>query len=152
MTSLAKLAMIAVFSVGIFAVMAGCGHHFAHKTPQERADRIVKSISDELKLNDAQLAKLNALKDELLAVRGESRKKLGAIPKTVEELLSQPTLDQARVLAMVKERTQEVNDKAPQIVAAFAGFYDSLTPAQQKKLHDEFTERMERYQGRWHDE
>lgn len=152
MKPLAKLAVTAVFSVGIFAVMAGCGHHFAHKTPQERADRIVKNISDELKLNDAQLTKLNALKDELLAVRGEFRKKHASIPKTVDELLSQPTFDQARALAMVKERTQEVEDKAPQIVAAFAGFYDSLTPAQQKKLHEEFTERMERYQGHWHDQ
>jgi Spy/CpxP family protein refolding chaperone len=45
-----------------------------------------------------------------------------------------------------------VNDKAPQVVTAFAAFYDSLTPEQQKKLHDEFAERMERHHGYWHDE
>jgi Spy/CpxP family protein refolding chaperone len=152
MKPLTKLAVIAVLGVGIFGALAGCGHRFAHKTPQERADWIVKNISDELKLNEAQLGKLNALKDELLAVRGEYRKKHGDVRKTVDELFSQPTLDQTRVLALIKERTQEVNDKAPQVVTAFAAFYDSLTPEQQKKLHDEFAERMERHHGYWHDE
>lgn len=147
-----KLAVVAVLGVGILGAMAGCGHRFAHKTPQERADWIVKNISDELKLNDAQLGKLNALKDELLAVRSEYRKNRGDTQKTVDELLSQPTLDQARVLTLIRERTQEVNDKAPQVVTAFAGFYDSLTPEQQKKLHNEFSERMERHRGYWHDE
>jgi periplasmic protein CpxP/Spy len=152
MKTFTKLAVIAVLGVGLFGAMAGCAHHFTHKTPQERADWIVKKIRDELKLNDAQLGKLNALKDELLAVRSEYRKKHGDTQKTVDELLSQPTLDQTRVLAMVKERTQEVNDKAPQVVAAFAGFYDSLTPDQQKKLHDEIIERMKHHHDYWHDD
>ena len=152
MKPLTKLAVSAALGLVIFGAVAGCGYRFAHKTPQERADWIVKNISDELKLNDAQLGKLNALKDELLAARSEYRKKHGATQKTVDELFSQPTLDQARVLAMIKERTQDVNDKAPQVVTAFAGFYDSLTPEQQKKLHDEITERMKRHHGYWLDE
>lgn len=147
-----KLAVIAVVGIGTLAVMTGCTYSFMHKSPQERAEWMVKDLSKELTLNEAQVGKLNALKDELLAVRSEYRKKHGDIPKTVDELFSQPTLDQARVLALIKERTQEVNDKAPQVVTAFAAFYDSLTPEQQKKLHDEFAERMERHHGYWHDE
>jgi protein CpxP len=150
MKPITKIAVAAVLGVAIFGVMAGCGHRYSHQTPQERADWIVKNISSELKLNDMQLGKLNALKDELLAVRAEYRKKHGDTSKTVDELLSQPILDQTRVLDMVKERTQEVNDKAPQVVAAFAAFYDSLTPVQQKTLHDEFTERMEKRHRYWY--
>ena len=152
MKPLTKVAVIVVLGVAIFGAMAGCGHRFAHKTPQERADWIVKNISDELQLNDAQLGKLNALKDELLAVRSEYRKKHGDNLKTVDELLSHPTFDQTRVLALIKERTQDVNDKAPQVVSAFAGFYDSLTPEQQKKLREEVNERMEQHHGYWDDD
>ena len=144
-----KLTVIAALGIGIFSAMAGCAHHFSHKTPQERAKWIVKEISNELKLNDTQLAKLNALKDELLSVRSDYRKKHGDTRQAVGELLSQPTLDQARVLAMIKDRTQEVNNKAPQVVTAFAAFYDSLTPEQQKDLHDEILERMERHHDYW---
>ncbi|MEJ2553381.1 MAG: Spy/CpxP family protein refolding chaperone [Gammaproteobacteria bacterium] len=150
MKLLTRLVVIAVLGVGIFGAMAGCARHFAHKTPQERAEWLVKKINDELKLNNAQLGNLNALKDELLAVRSDYRKRDSNTRKTVDELLSQPTLDQARVLAMVRERTRDVNDKAPQVVAAFAKFYDSLTPQQQKKLHDDINEWMKRRDDYWH--
>ena len=147
-----KLVVIALFGLGILGVAAGCVHRFAHKSPEERAAWIVKNIGEELKLNEAQTGKLNALKDELLAVRGDFRKQRGETQKAIGELLSQPTLDQPRVLAMIKERTQEVDDKAPRVVAAFASFYDSLTPEQQKTLRDKVAERMERYEGHWQDE
>jgi protein CpxP len=152
MKPLIKFAVIMVVAAGILGAMSGCAYSFMHKSPQERAEWLVKNISDELKLNNAQLSKLNALKDDLLAVRSEYRKKHSDTPKTVDELLSQPTLDQARVLAQIKERTQEVNDKAPRVVSAFAAFYDSLTPEQQKKLHDVVTERMKQHHGYWDDE
>jgi len=147
MKSLIKFAVIVTLGV-----MAGCGYGFMHKSPQERAEWMVKNISDELKLNDAQLGKLNALKDELLAVRGDYKQRRSETQKAIGELLSQPTLDQTRALALVKDRTQEVNAKAPQVVSAFAAFYDSLTPKQQKKLYDEVTERMKRHHGYWDDE
>lgn len=150
MKLLTRLVVIAVLGVGIFGAMAGCARHFAQKTPQERAEWLVKKINDELKLNDVQLGKLNALKDELLAVRSDYRKRNSNIRKTIDELLSQPTLDQTRALSLVKERTREVNDKAPQVVAAFANFYDSLTPQQQKKLHDDIDEWMKRREDYWH--
>ena len=151
MKPLIKLAMIAVIGIGFLSVSTGCAR-FAHKSPQERAEWMVKKLDEELKLNDAQLGKLNALKDEVLVARRDYREKRSETRKTVDELLSQPTLDQTRVLALIKARTQEVNARAPQVVSAFAAFYDSLTPEQQRQLHDEVTKRLEHYHGYWHDE
>jgi len=152
MKRLIKLAVVAVVGIGTLGVMAGCAHSFMHKNPQERAEWVVKNLSEDLKLNEAQVGKLNALKDELLAIRSDYQKKHSETQKTIGELLSQPTLDQTRVLALIKERTQQVNDNAPQVVAAFASFYDSLTPEQQRMLHDKVTERIEHYHRYWHDE
>ena len=147
-----KFTMVTLLTATMLGAMSGCAYSFMHKTPQERAERIVKNISDELKLNNAQLGKLNALKDELLTMRGDYRKKRSDTKMAIGEMLSQPTLDQTRALALIKDRTREVNEKAPQVVSAFAAFYDSLTPEQQKKLHDEVTERMKRHHGYWDDE
>jgi Spy/CpxP family protein refolding chaperone len=152
MKPLIKFTMITLLTAGMLGAMSGCAYSFMHKSPQERAERIVKDISGELKLNDAQLGKLNALKDELLTVRSDYRKERSDTKTAIGEMLSQPTLDQTRALALIKDRTQEVNDKAPQVVSAFAAFYDSLTPEQQKKLHNEVTERMKRHHGYWDDE
>jgi len=147
-----KFAMVTLLTAGMLGAMSGCAYSFMHKSPQERADRIVKNISDELELNDVQLSKLNALKDELLTMRSDYRKKRSDTKIAIDEILSQPTLDQTRALALIKDRTREVNDKAPQVVSAFAAFYDSLTPEQQKKLHNEVAERMKRHHSYWDDE
>ena len=147
-----KFAAIMVAGIGMLGAMSGCGYGFGHKSPQERAEWMVKKVSDELKLNDTQLGKLTALKDELLAVRGDFKQRRSDTIQTIDDLLSQPTLDQSRALALVKERTQEVNAKTPRVVSAFAAFYDSLSPKQQRKLHDEFTERLKRHHGYWDDE
>jgi len=56
------------------------------------------------------------------------------------------------VLALIKDRSQLVNARAPQLVSAFAAFYDSLSPEQQQKLHDEVGKRLEHYHGYWQDE
>jgi protein CpxP len=152
MKPLIKFTVIAMVGIVTLGIMTGCAYRFAHKTPRERAEWVVKKLGEELKLSDAQASKLNALKDELLDMRGDYRKRHDETRKTIDELLSQPSLDQARVLAMVRERTQEVDDKAPKIVAAFADFYDSLAPDQQKKLHDEITERLEKRHGYWSDD
>jgi protein CpxP len=152
MKSFIKFTMVTIVITTMLGAMSGCAYSFRHKSPQERADWLVNKISDELKLNDAQLGKLNVLKDELLTMRGDYRKKRSETKLAIDEMLSQPTLDQTRALALIRDRTQEVNEKAPRAVSAFAAFYDSLTPEQQKKLHDEVTERMKRHHGYWDDE
>ena len=152
MKAFIKFAMITLLTASMLGAMSGCAYSFRHKTPQERADRIVKNISDELKSNDAQLGKLNVLKDELLTMRGDYRKKRSDTKLAISDMLSQPTLDQTRALTLIRDRTREVNEKAPQVVSAFAAFYDSLTPEQQKKVHDEVTKQMKRHHGYWDDE
>ena len=152
MKSFIKFSMVTMVVATMLGAMSGCAYSFKHKSPQERADWLVNKLSDELKLNDAQLGKLNVLKDELLTMRGDYRKKRSETKLAIGEMLSQPTLDQTRALALIRERTQEVNEKAPRVVSAFAAFYDSLTPEQQKKVHDEVTKQMKRHHGYWDDE
>jgi hypothetical protein len=63
----------------------------------------------------------------------------------MQQFLSQPTLDQAKALQMVQQKTQMINDKAPQIIASIAGFLDSLDSEQKKELREHLGERMSRH-------
>ena len=54
-----------------FAV--GCGMHNA--SPEKRADHIVEQIKGKLDLNEAQVSKLEVVKNELLNARKEMKEK-----------------------------------------------------------------------------
>ncbi|MFC1751318.1 Spy/CpxP family protein refolding chaperone [Pseudomonadota bacterium] len=138
---------------GIVAVVSGiilattlvaCGFH--HKTPEEKADYVVEKITKKLELTPAQVTQLEQLKSQLLTTRQTFADKKEKARNTIDSLLSQPTLDQQRTMALVKEHTDEVNQTAPTIIASLAGFYDSLTPEQQTQLR----EKLEEYRDHFH--
>ena len=143
-----KRIIILIVGAATVSTLVACGHRFS--SPEERAEYMVDKVSKELTLNDDQNVKLNALKDELLAARQEMHSKRDETKQAINELLEQPALDRERVLNMVSERTQAVNDKAPQVVSALGDFYDSLTAEQQAKLREEVKERMEHHGKYWH--
>ena len=64
----------------------------------------------------------------------------------VQQLLSEPTMDQVKVLQMVQQKTQVINDRAPQLIASLAGFLDSLDSEQKKELREHMGEHMSRHQ------
>ena len=68
---------------------------------------------------------------------------------SISEILGQPRLDQDRLESMISDKTQFINTKAPQIVNSMAGFYDSLSPEQQKILREKFKDRMEHRRHSW---
>ena len=130
--------MIAIASgIALVSGLAACGHHH---TPEERADYMVEKITSKMDLTEPQVNKLDALKDELLSVRKEMLEERETVHNEVNELLSQPTLDQTRALSLVRDRTESVNQKAPQVITALAGFYDSLNPEQQAMLREKLEE------------
>jgi len=144
----AKRIVILIVGAATVSTIVACGHRFS--SPEERAEYMVDKVSKELALNDAQNVKLNALKDQILAARQDMVSKRKETKQAVNELLEQPALDRDRVLNMVSERTQAVNEKAPQVVSALGDFYDSLTAEQQAKLREEIKERMEHHGKYWH--
>lgn len=54
--------------------------------------------------------------------------------ENISALLSQPTLDQNKVLSMLEERTTKIKASAPTVVSAIATFTDSLTNEQRAKM------------------
>jgi protein CpxP len=138
-------------AVGIAVAVAGCGHGYRHHEPGDYAVRHIEKLGKELNLNEAQTAKLNAVTETLRKGRDTMRAKHDEKQKEVLALLDQPKLDRQRALGLVQQTTRDINDHAPEMIAAMGDFYDSLTPTQQQKLREEVKERMAYADRcRWH--
>ena len=129
------------------SLLAGCGHFRA--TPEEKAAHIVEEIQEELKLEDTQLAKLNALKDHILALRKEHKETKAKTHEELRALLDSPVLDQRAVLAHITPKTNTVNEKTPKVVALIGHFYDNLNEIQQAEIRERVDKFSKRHK-RWH--
>ena len=54
----------------------------------------------------------------------------------VQGMISEPTLDQSKVLEMIRQKTDMINQKAPNVVASIAEFLDSLNAEQKQQLRE----------------
>jgi Spy/CpxP family protein refolding chaperone len=134
--------VVILSAVGIVVAVAACGHDYRHHEPGDYAAWHIEKLGKELNLNEAQTAKLNAVTETLRKGREIMRTKHDEKQKELLALLDQPKLDRQRALGLVQQTTRDINDHAPEMIAAMGDFYDSLTPPQQQKLREEVKERM----------
>jgi Spy/CpxP family protein refolding chaperone len=97
--------------------------------------RMVERVGSRLELDDAQKAKLGALADQL---RAQRQALVGATdPRAeVQSLVAGSTFDRAKAKAFIEGKTQTIQTKSPELIAAVGDFYDSLKPEQQQKVRD----------------
>ena len=148
-----KTKLIALASLLTISALAftGCGHWYKHKSPEQKAEWMVEEIQEELELNEAQLAKLNKLKDVALAARKSLKDDHQTHHQQITKLLSEPTLDQTKLQAMVDNKLQFFTSQSPVFIAALADFYDSLTTEQQQEVREKWNKKSERYKHHhWH--
>ena len=120
--------MIMLVAVTALTV-SGC-----HRTPEQRAERIVKHITAELKLDDTQKAHLEKIKDEFLAKRPEMAKLREETVKEANELMRSTEIDKARLNALLERNKAFANDMIGFVAAKFTEIHDMLTPEQREKL------------------
>ncbi len=147
MKTTAIVISLLIATVLLMGAFSGCG--FRNHSPEERANFMVNKIKDKLNLNGGQVEKLEIVKNEILAVKQEMKANRNQAQTVISEILNQPKLDQERILSTLREKTQMINEKAPQIVVALAGFYDSLTPEQQKIMQEKFKGHLEHSKRSW---
>jgi Spy/CpxP family protein refolding chaperone len=110
-------------------VIAGC-----YRTPEQRAEHFVKHIASELKLNDAQTAQLEKIKDEFLAKRPEMARMRDESVKEANELMRSSEIDKSKLNALIEKNTAQADDVIRFISAKFVEIHDMLTPDQREKL------------------
>jgi len=121
---------IAIMLMTVAALMvSGC-----HRSPEQRAEYMVKHIASELKLDDSQKARMEKIKDEFLARRPEMSKMRDETVKEANELMRSPEIDKARLNALQEKNKAFADDMIGFVVAKFAEIHDMLTPEQRDKL------------------
>jgi Spy/CpxP family protein refolding chaperone len=136
------LAFTSVVLVLAALSLTSCARHWS---PEERADWVTKRIAKHLDLDQQQTAKLEAVKQEMLAARAKLSKEHQALLDDAVAQIQAERLDQAKVLQLLERRQELHRQVAPQVVAKIAEFHASLTPEQKAKAVEHlrrFGERM----------
>ena len=124
-----KFIVIVLTTVVSALILSGC-----YRTPEQRAEYMVKHLAAELKLNDSQTAQLEKIKDEFLTMRPGMTKMREETVKEANELMRSAEIDKTRLNALVEKNQTQVNDLIRFVSAKFTEIHDLLTPEQREKL------------------
>jgi len=126
---------------GTFAAFShGAHRHGWHAMSEEDAAkmkaRLVEKAGEKLDLDAAQKAKLGAVADKLREQRNAFVADTKDPRAELQSLIAGPTFDRNKAQVLVQAKTQAVQLKSPEVIAAMADFYDSLRPEQQAKVRE----------------
>jgi Spy/CpxP family protein refolding chaperone len=128
----------------LLALVTGCCYR--HRTPEQRAEHVVRHLVKTLKLDAVQTEKLEKIKGEFLAKQAAIRTAREESIKEAREMMMSPQIDQATLNAHIEKRQAQANDLIRFVSAKFVEIHDMLTPEQRSKLAGE----MEKYASRAH--
>lgn len=131
-------------STTVFA-FAGNGHW--RMSAAEKAEFVNDRITTKLDLTETQKFQLSSLTDDILELAGELKEAKSGHKQLVQQLLSEPTLDQTKALGIIHQTTQMINDKAPETIASLASFLDSLDTEQKAELQSFVEKKMKHKHG-----
>ena len=141
-----KIIAITVLTLGVTTGVFAYGAHHAWKmSPEKKAEYVTEKMTENLELNAMQQDNLKLLSATVLEMMSDVRSGRTEHMELMQQFLSDPTMDQARALQMIQQKTQMINDRAPQMIASIAGFLDSLDSEQKKELREHMNEHMDRH-------
>jgi protein CpxP len=136
--------LVGIFGASVlFGGMTACSHR--HHGPgtmlsEEEAarvrERMVDRVARELKLDEAQKARLAVLAERLREQRLALRAGSTDPRAEVQNLVRDAHFDRWRAQELVNGKLAAVRDKSPQVIAAAADFYDGLNAEQQQRVRD----------------
>lgn len=112
-------------------IVTGCRHH---RTPEEKMDRVIDYITDDMELSNAQLELLDKLKKDLISRFVEIKGVRQAAHAVIMAQLRNDVMDQDAVMTAIDDVRSEVDILIAAIVSGVADFHQTLTPDQKKQL------------------
>jgi len=122
-------AIMIVTAVLSALVLTGC-----YRTPEKRAEYMVKRMASELGLNDAQTAQLEKIKEEFFARRPVMAKLREETVREANELMRSAEVDKTKLNALQEKSQTGANDMVRFVFAKLIEIHDMLTPEQREKL------------------
>jgi Spy/CpxP family protein refolding chaperone len=110
-------------------ILSGC-----YRTPEQRAEHMVKYLASELKLDDSQKAQFEKIKDEFLTQRPGMIKMREETVREANDMMRSAEIDKTRFNALVDKNQTQANDMMRFVASKFTEIHDMLTPEQREKL------------------
>jgi Spy/CpxP family protein refolding chaperone len=123
-----KFIIIAMAAIAAL-ILGGCS-----RTPEQRAEDMVKYLASELKLDDSQKAQFEKIKDEFLIKRPDMIKMQEETVREANDLMRSAEIDKTRLNTLVDKNQTQANDMMRFVAAKFTEIHDMLTPEQREKL------------------
>ncbi len=136
--------IVTLLTALLMLAVTGC----YHKTPEQRAERVVRRLATTLELDAAQREKLEKMKENFLAKRSDMMKMRQETMNDLNEIMLSPQLDQARLNARTEKIQAHTSDLIRFISTEFAELHNMLTPEQRSKLVEEMKKHEQRA-NRW---
>ena len=139
-----KRSLFAVFGVSVLvAGLSACGHRshefgaqLSAEEYSQKREKMVNKAASKLDLNDDQKKRLATLGDKLYEQRTALIGQTKDPRAEMKALVAGDKFDKTRAQTLVTEKTAALQTKSPEVIAAMADFYDSLSAAQQQKVRD----------------
>lgn len=106
-----------------------------------RAEWMSKRVSQRLDLNDTQQLALQTLKDSMLDRVDSMRDQREMMGADIQSLLNNE-FDQVKAQQLIEKKIQALRENVPEMISAFAGFYDQLDAGQQAQVREMLEQRM----------
>lgn len=144
-----KKTLIGLFGVAVLAGgLSACNHSHhgfgANASAEDIAKfrgKIIDRVASTLKLDEAQKMNLSRVADTFQAQRAAMMAQ-GIEPRAeLKTLIAGEKFDRTRAQTLITEKTTQVQTTSPEMIAAIADFFDSLTPAQQLKVRELMAQR-----------
>jgi len=137
--------------VGVLTACGSRGDHargWSEERVSEMRGKAVEKISRKLELNADQKQKLGLLADEMIASRKVLRGDAADPRAELKALVAGDKFDRNQAQALLDQKMQVMQGKAPQMLSAFGNFYDSLNAEQQQEIRERMEKRGHGWWGR----
>ena len=143
-----KFLILALVFGSVFGLL-NCGGW--HKSPEKRAEWVVKKISSELDLNDSQKKELERMKGEYLAKRKELKMEISETDITdFQAIVKKDKLDDAKFDKMIDEKFSKRNEMRKFLQKKFSEFHAILDAKQKEKLSEKLGKMMRKHHHEIH--
>lgn len=133
MNRIAKVTIISALTLGIVGGVAAVGK-YRHGGSEFKATRMIEHASKKLNLTETQQASLVALKDEMLEVKQKLHPESEDHHAEIGEMITADQFDQSRMIDMINNKAEIVQQSSSDVVAALGTFLDSLDQQQKAEI------------------
>lgn len=119
--------LIFIFTFG--AILTSC-----QKTPQEKAQHMVKLASHKLDLNSEQEEKLVQFKNTVMEVRQRRLKDKNTFRNKIKEIISKDKLNKEDIKNLINKKEKIIEEEFPILFSSLQNFHSSLSLDQKQRI------------------